>query len=291
MTAPTADLATAEVSRPTARKAPLVRLLRSELRMILRRPRTLIMIGLLALVPVIAGIGIAIAASGDDNGPVGDGIAALVDGNGLLLPVFALVLAMNMLLPLTGAMLAADALAGETASGTLRSLLLAPVSRPRVLAVKAFGVATVTLLVVLLMSLTGAVAGVILLGGDGMLTMSGTQLPFFDAIGRILLTALLVTVQIWALAAIALAVSSWTEHPLIVVVVALGVVILSGVLSAIPALDWLDPVLMTTSWESIPEVIRDPLPTGTLLEGVLRAGCYIVIGYSLALSRMLSRDG
>ncbi|WP_436493792.1 ABC transporter permease [Actinokineospora sp. HUAS TT18] len=287
----TADLPT-EVQRPRARTAPLVRLLRSELRMVLRRPRTLIMIGLLALVPVIAGIGIALASSGDTSGdPVGEGIAALVDGNGLLLPVFALVLALNMLLPLTGAMLAADALAGETANGTLRSLLLAPVSRPRVLAVKAFGVATVSLLVVLLMAVTGSIAGVLLLGGDGMLTMSGTSLPFIDAIGRILLTVLLVTVQIWALAAIALAVSAWTEHPLIVVVVGLGVVILSGVLSAIPALDWLDPVLMTTSWETIPEVIRDPLPTGTLLEGVLRAGCYIVIGYSLALARMLSRDG
>ncbi|MGH3861053.1 ABC transporter permease subunit [Actinokineospora sp.] len=282
-----------EVQRPDARRAPLGRLLRSELRMVLRRPRTLILVGLLALVPMIAGVGIWIAADAGANSgnSVDEGIAGLVDGNGLLLPVFALIIGLNMLLPLTGAMLAADALAGEAASGTMRTLLLAPVSRPRLLALKAFGVATVTLFVVALMALTGTIAGVILLGGDGMMTMSGTTLPLGEALGRILLTVLLVTVQVWALAAVALAVSAWTEHPLIVVVVALGVVILSGVLSAIPALDWLDPVLMTTSWMSIPEVIRDPLPTGTLTEGVLRAGCYIVIGYSLALSRMLSRDG
>lgn len=282
-----------ELQRPDARRAPLGRLLRSELRMVLRRPRTLILVGLLALVPVIAGIGIWIAAdaSADSGNSVDEGLAGLIDGNGLLLPVFALVIGLNMLLPLTGAMLAADALAGEAASGTMRTLLLAPVSRPRLLAVKAFGVATVTLFVVALMALTGTVAGVILLGGDGMMTMSGTTLPLGEALGRILLTVLLVAVQVWALAAVALAVSAWTEHPLIVVVVALGVVILSGVLSAIPALDWLDPVLMTTSWMGIPEVIRDPLPTGTLTEGVLRAACYIVIGYSLALSRMLSRDG
>jgi ABC-2 type transport system permease protein len=277
--------------RPDARRAPLVRMLRSELRMVLRRPRTLIMIGLLALVPIISGIGIAIATDNAEGTSVGVGLATIVEGNGLVLPVFALILALNMLLPLTGAMLAADALAGESASGTMRTLLLAPVSRPRLLAVKTFGVATVTLFVVTLMAVTGSIAGVILLGGDGMLTMSGTSLPFGEAVGRILLTVLLVTVQVWALAAIALAVSAWTDHPLIVVVVALGVVILSGVLSAIPALDWLDPVLITTSWEGVAEVIRDPLPTGVLTEGVLRAACYIVIGYSLALSRMLSRDG
>lgn len=280
-------LSPSPVSAP--RKAPLGRLLRSELRMVLRRPRTLVGLGLLASIPVVAGIGIAVAAGGD--GPSELGLAGLVEGNGLVLPVFSLVIALNMLLPLTGAILAADALAGEAAAGTLRSLLIAPTGRARLLGVKAFGVAAVSLLAAALMAVTGVIAGMLLLGGSGMLTTSGTSLSFWPAMGRVLLAVLLVTVQVWALAAVALAVSAWTEHPLIVVAVSLGVVIVSGVLSAIPALDWLDPVLLTTSWESVGEVVRDPLPTGSLLEGALRAACYVVIGYSLALSRMLSRDG
>jgi len=277
--------------RATARRAPLTRLLRSELRMVLRRPRTLIGLALLAMVPVVAGIGIAIATGSSSGESVGDGLASLVEGNGLLLPIFGLTMSMTMLLPLTGAMLAADALAGEAANGTLRGLLMAPVGRARLLAVKAFGVAAVSLFAVLLMAATGIVAGLLLLGGDGMLTSSGTTLSFGAGLGRVLLTVVLVTVQVWALAAVALAVSAWTEHPLIVVVVSLGVVIVSGVLSVIPALDWLTPALITTSWEAIPEVVKDPLPTATLLTGVLRAGCYILIGYSIALSRMLTRDG
>ncbi len=283
--------ATAEAPPTTARRAPLTRLLRSELRMVLRRPRTLIGIGLLALVPVVAGIGIAIAADSSAGEPIGDGLAALVTGNGLLLPVFALLVSMNMLLPLTGAMLAADALAGEASNGTMRALLVAPVGRGRLLAVKAFGVAAVSLLSVTLMAVTGTIAGLALLGGDGMVTSSGTSLSFGDGLGRVGLTVLLVSAQVWALAAVALAVSAWTEHPLIVVVVSLGLVIVSGVLSVIPALDWLDPVLITTSWESIAEVVRDPLPTGSIGEGLLRAACYAVIGYSLAYSRMVTRDG
>ncbi|WP_424184335.1 ABC transporter permease [Actinokineospora sp. G85] len=282
------------VQRPTATRAPLGRLLRSELRLVLRRPRTLVVLGLLALVPVVAGIGIAIAADSGalgDERPDGGGMASLVEGNGLLLPVFSLVIAMTMLLPLVGAMLSADALAGEAASGTLRGLMVAPVGRARLLAVKAFGVAAVTALAVLLMTVTGAVAGVVLLGGDGMLTISGTTLPFGAGLGRVLLFAALVTFQVWALSAVALAVSAMTEHPLVVVAVALGLVIVSGVLNAIPALDWLTPVLITTSWGDLPDVISDPMPTGNLVEGLLRGGCYLLIGYSLALSRMLTRDG
>ena len=277
------------IAAPTRTTAPVARLARSELRMMLRRPRTLVGLGLLAAVPVIAGIAITIAADGE--GPAGEGIAALIEGNGLMLPIFSLLVALTMLLPLVGATLAADALAGESSHGTLRSLLMAPVGRARLLAIKAFGVATVTLLACLLMAATGTITGVILLGGNGMLTASGTTLPFLDGLGRVLLTAVLVSIQIWGVAAIGLAVSAWTDHPLIVLSVALGLLIVSGVLSAIPALDWLDPVLITTGWESIGEVVRDPLPWPSLTEGALRAGCYIVIGYSLALSRMISRDG
>ncbi|WP_026422389.1 ABC transporter permease [Actinokineospora inagensis] len=271
------------------RRAPMTRVLRSELRMVLRRPRTLIGLGLLALVPVVMGIGISIAASDSSSGA--EGMAALVVGNGMLLPIFALSIAVVMLLPLTGAMLAADALAGESAHGTLRGLLMAPVGRGRLLAVKAFGVAAVTLLAVVMMAITGIITGVALLGGSGMLTASGTTLSFVDALGRVAVTVVFVAIQVWAVAAIAMAVSAYTEHPLIVVVVTLGVIIVSGVLSSIPALDWLRPVLIVTSWDAISEVIVDPLSWRPLVEGTLRALCYLAIGGSIAFSRMLTRDG
>ena len=39
------------------------------------------------------------------------------------------------------------------------------------------------------------------------------------------------------------------------------------------------------------DVIRDPMPTDAITDGVLRAACYILIGYSAALARMATRDG
>ena len=112
-------------SERTAQNAPIGRLLGSEVRWVLRRPRTLVMLGLFALMPVTIAIGV-VASNRRSGGLVGN-----VLGNGLVLPVVALILAQALLLPLAVGMAAADALAGESAAGTLRGLLLAPVSRLR----------------------------------------------------------------------------------------------------------------------------------------------------------------
>jgi ABC-2 type transport system permease protein len=277
-------------------KAPIARLLRSELRFMIRRPRTMVAFGVLAVAPIIAAVAISLASTAVGNGQIsGDrqiaGIASIVADNGMILPVFVLMLSMVMLLPMLGSMWSADALAGETQTGALRGLLLAPVSRVRVLAVKAFGVAVVTTLAVATLAVVGVIAGLTILGGDGLLTVSGTTLPMGASFGRIALMAALVTVQVWAVAAVALAVSAATEHPLVVMASTLGGIIVFTILNNIPALDWLHPWLLTDGWDSLADVIRDPMPTDGITDGLLRAACYIVIGYSLALARMSTKDG
>lgn len=275
-------------------KAPISRLLRSELRFMIRRPRTLVAFGVLAVAPVIAAIAMAVATDRAESGGGGraiESVAALVSGNGLILPVFLLLLSLSMMLPLMGAMWSADALAGESQTGALRGLLLAPVGRMRLLAVKAFGVAVLSLLAVAVLAAVSVVAGLAILGGDGMLTMSGNVLPFWESLGRIGLLAALVTVQVWAVAAVALAISAATEHPLVVLASTLGGIIVFTILNNIPALDWLHPVLLTDAWDALADVIRDPMPTDGIVNAVLRAACYLVIGYSLALARISTKDG
>lgn len=276
------------MSAPLAMRAPLGRQLRSELRWILRRPRTVIGLALLCLVPVLAGVGLWVAVDGD--GPAGPGLAGIISGNGLVLPVFTLFLALPLLLPLVGTIWAADGLAGEAQHGTLRGLLLSPVGRMRLLGVKAFGVATMTLVAVALVAVVGTVTGVLLFGGDGMLTLSGNTLPVGEALGRIGLTALLVTVQVWGVAAVALAISACTEHPLVVMAATMAGVVVSTVLGVFSALDWLHPYLITSAWDGLVDVVRDPLPTGQLWRGTALAGCYVLIGLSLAAMRLATKD-
>ncbi|GAB2990429.1 ABC transporter permease [Saccharothrix stipae] len=276
------------MSALVATRAPLGRQLRSELRWIVRRPRTVIGLASLCLVPILAGIGLWFAADGD--GPAGPGLAAIIAGNGLVLPVFTLFLALPLLLPLVGAIWAADGLAGEAQHGTLRGLMISPVGRLRLLGIKAFGVATMTLLAVTLIAFVGAITGAVLFGGEGMLTLSGSTLSFGAALGRIVLTILLVTVQVWGVAAIAMAISACTEHPLVVMAATMAGVIVFAVLGVFSALDWLHPYLITSAWNGLIDVMRDPLPTEELWRGTALAGCYIVIGLSLAAMRLATKD-
>lgn len=288
--APTLGPPTLPTLRTDATHAPLPRLLRSELRWIFRRPRTLIAIGLLALVPVAVAIGVAVSGSPADTGGPAGLFASLV-GNGLALPIVTLMLTLNLLLPLVGAMSAADAIAGESSQGTLRGLLIAPVGRIRLFWVKAAGVLSVVFAAALAIAVVGLVVGLAMLGSGDLLTISGTHIGVGAALGRVALAVLWVTLQAFAVAAIALAISAWTEHPLVVMAATLAGVIVSAVLQSISVLDWLTPYLITDGWGSLVDLLRDPVPVSGLWEGAARAGCYLVIGLSLALARMVTRDG
>ncbi len=269
---------------PSARQAPLGRLLRSEVRWVLRRPRTLVMLGLFALMPVTIAIGVV--ASGRTGGLIGT-----VLGNGLVLPVVTLILALALLLPLAVGMAAADALAGEASAGTLRGLLVAPVSRLRLVGMKAFGVLVVATVATVVIAVVGALAGLVLVGGSGhLVTLSGTTVGAGDALGRITLVVVWTVGQLAAIGAVALAISAWTEHPLVVLASVLGMVIVFGVVSAIPALDWLGPYLLTSGWTAGADVLRDPMPWHDLVQSSLRALCYIALGGGLTSYRLLRRD-
>ncbi|MEV4318691.1 ABC transporter permease subunit [Actinocrispum sp. NPDC049592] len=273
-------------------KAPVSRLLRSEIRWIFRRPRTLILLGLLALYPIAFGIGTQVVDSPVRAGGNGDqSIIAAIAGNGLILPTIVLSTTMVFFLPLGTTIAAADALAGEASHGTLRGLLLAPVSRTRLLAIKAFGVAVVSAAATVMTSVIAVITGLIIAGPNGLVTISGSTLSLGDGLGRVALATGWVIVQMWAVGAIALAVSSATEHPLIVMASVIGGLFVFGLLSNIPVLDWLKPFLITQSWDSIVDILRDPMPWDGLVTGLLRALCYISIGYSLALARMVTKDG
>lgn len=270
-------------------RAPLGRVLRSELRWVLRRPRTQVALVLLALVPVLIGIGIALAGS-----PGGSGLLTQVAGNGLVLPVVALSICLTLLLPLAVTMAAADALAGESAHGTLRGLLLAPVSRPRLVLVKAVGVLAVAVVAVTAVAVLGMITGLVLVGPSGntqgLLTLSGTEVGPGSALMRVSLAAIWTVAQLSAVGAVALAVSSTTDHPLVVLAAVLGGLIVFGVLSAIPALDWLQPMLLTSGWFAIADVLRDPLPWDELTSSTARAACYLLIGLALTLARTTTRE-
>ncbi|SDN09778.1 ABC transporter permease subunit [Allokutzneria albata] len=284
----TATIASPQLLEKTPR-APLGRLLRSELRWVLRRPRTLAALGVLALVPI--GLGVLMSMLDLGGAPLqGPPVLASLLGNGMVLPLAAMTMAMPLLMPMIVSMTAADAIAGESSHGTLRGLLIAPIGRTRLVAVKAVGVAAVTAIAVAVLALLGITAGVVFTGTTEFTSLSGTSLTFAEGIGRVGVAAAWVWLQMFAVAAVALALSSFTDHPLVVLAVMMGSLIVFAVLGGIADLSWLHPVLLTTGWTSVIDVIRDPMETTTLVQSGVRALCYIVIGLSATVARMATKD-
>lgn len=281
---------------PTVRTVGTARLVRSELRWVFRRPRNLIVLGLLGLVPIVIGVALTLAGpvtgTGSTGGPPGESLLSAAIGNALALPVGTLATMIALLLPLTAAMAAADAVAGEASHGTLRGWLVAPVTRGKLLTVKALGVAGMALAAVLLVAITAILTGLVINGTGSLITLSGTTLTLPEALGRVAIAAGWVALQLFAVGAVALAISSFTEHPLIVVVAVLAGTILFTVLGFLDALSWLHPFLLNESWAtSLGAVLRDPMPLAALGDGALRASCYLVIGLSIAYARMSTKDG
>jgi ABC-2 type transport system permease protein len=269
--------------------APLGRLLAAEVRWVLRRPRTLVLLALFALIPVLIAIGVTVA---DRRAGPGRGLIGAVAGNGLVLPVAAMTVALALLLPLSVAMAAADAIAGEAAAGTLRGLLLAPVGRLRLVVMKAFGVLVVAVAAVLTLAVVGVLAGLLVVGGPTgqLVTLSGSTVGLGQALGRVALVAAWTVGQLAAVGAVALAISAVTEHPLVVLAAVLAGLIVFGVLGAIPTLSWLQPYLLTSGWAAGTDALRDPLPLGAMADATLRALCYLAVGAGATVATMLRRD-
>jgi ABC-2 type transport system permease protein len=137
-----------------------------ELVKLVRRPRTWAAIGLLCLLPAVVAVFLATTRI---SPPPGQGAAFLsaVLQSGSLYPAAALALVLPIFLPVAVAVVAGDAVAGESSQGTLRYLLVRPVRRTALLVAKLVAVIVFVVGAVLAVVSTSYVVGVGLFGaGD-----------------------------------------------------------------------------------------------------------------------------
>jgi ABC-2 type transport system permease protein len=278
-------------SSPVARRraAPTTRLLRSELRLLFGRRRNQALLVVLALLPVL--IGIAVWVSNGPSEP-GEGPPFLerVSGNGLFLAFTGLAAVVPFFLPLTVGVVSGDAVAGEAQTGTLRYLLTVPVSRTRLLVVKYGGLLAFVLTSALMVAAVGLVVGWVLFPTGDVTLLSGTTIAPLEAVWRAVLVALYVTVSLAGLAALGLAVSTFTEVPVAAMATTVVLAISSQIFGAIPQLDWLHPFLFTDQWLAFGDLLRDPVPTGAMVDGLVLQAAWITVALAVAWSRFTTRD-
>ncbi|MDL5160584.1 ABC transporter permease [Actinomycetospora termitidis] len=137
-----------------------------ELRKLFRRPRTWVTIGLLCLLPVIVAIFLASTRIAPSPGQGAAFLSAVLE-SGSLYPAAALALVLPIFLPVAVAVVAGDAVAGESGAGTLRYLLVRPVGRTRLLVAKLVSIVVFVVATVAAVAGSSYVTGVTLFGaGD-----------------------------------------------------------------------------------------------------------------------------
>jgi ABC-2 type transport system permease protein len=260
-----------------------------ELRKLLTRPRTWLTIALLAGLPVVVGIFLRTTRVGPRPG---QGPALLTDvlNNGTLFPAAALALILPIFLPVATSVIAGDTIAGEANAGTLRYLLVRPVSRSWLLFSKLVAVVVFVFLAVIIVAAIGYVAGAALFGLEPVTSVSGSTLDTTEILLRTGLTIAYIAVSMLGLASIAVFASTRTDSPLAAALAALATFVTSQVLDLIDAARVIRPYLPTHYWLSFIDLFRDPILWHDLARGFGLQVVYIAVFLGAAWASFSTKD-
>jgi ABC-2 type transport system permease protein len=264
-----------------------LRQVRSELRLVFGRRRNVAILLLLTVIPIFIGIAVKVSQPRPGEGPP---FVSELTGNGLFLAFTGLAVCLPVFLPLAVAVVGGDAVAGEAGAGTLRYLLSIPVSRARLLAIKAVGVLTYLVAGVVVVAVVGMVFGTALFETHGVTLLSGDQVSVANGLARAAGIGLYVSIDLVGLAAIALFFSTLTEVPVGAMAATVVCAIASAVLDSVPQLGVVREFLLTHYWLSFDELLRTSPHLGSMVGWSLVPLGYALVFGSLAWARITTAD-
>ncbi|MGH3167245.1 MAG: ABC transporter permease [Trebonia sp.] len=275
-----------------------IRLLGSELRLVFRRRRNQLLLLVVALFPLLIGIGLKVAApqSGGGNGPSGgsgNGAGAFFNqlaGNGVFLTFIALTLLLILVLPMVIAVISGDSVAGEAGYGTLRYLLAVPAGRTRLLVVKFVTIAAFAVCATFIVAVIALLVGVILFPVGPVTLLSGSTVSLGSGLLHVFYVTLYVSCAMVAVGAIGLAISTFTEHAIGAIAAIMLLIVASEVVDQVPQFAAAGPYLPTHWWTSFDALLRSPIDTTTMWHGLLSFLVYTLIFVAIAWARFTSSD-
>jgi len=258
-----------------------------ELRKQVWRLRTYLALGLMIAIPVITTVAFKLSGGPKER----NGQITLFDlgaHSGLNMPVDSLLVMSGFLLPVVISLFAGSAIAEEASWGSLRYLLVRPVSRSRLLAGKLTVVAILGLAATLLIAVTGLVGGVIAFGwhpivipsfssASATIPTSLATLSQGDAFARLVASTFYVAWCMTGILAFAFMLSTVTDAALGAVSGGVGLTVVSEILDAIPPLRTSRNFLITHYWQAWTDLFRHPTVTGEMVRGALLQIPYVIV--------------
>jgi ABC-2 type transport system permease protein len=252
------------------------------------------------IIPFLVGLGFELGGNNNANG--GNGLNFVTHQSGIVIGIFALSFSSVLLIPIVFAIFTGEPIASEARWGSLRYLLVRPVTRPRVLGSK-LGVSIVLAVgTTVLIPITGTIVGIAFFGlhpvhtfviGSGSSVVSGASvatLPIGSALGRLLLATAYTLFSMLSVVGVATLVGVATENALAAMSSGIGLYIVSAILDALPGLSRIHPLLPVHYLEAWTNLF---VPGGSLegmLHGVISAGIWGVVPLFLAFRIFQRKD-
>jgi ABC-2 type transport system permease protein len=277
-------------------------MIRVELAKLFRRPRTYITALLLCALPFIVAVFLATTPIPPPPGQGGAFLSAVL-GNGALYPAAAMALVMPVFLPVSVAVLAGDAVAGEASAGTLRYLLIRPVGRTRLLVAKLVALVVFVLFAIGMVVATSYLTGITLFGSQpaaappgqialpaDVTSLSGSTISPTGLGLRLLGTVAYIVVSMLGVAAIALFLSTLTDSALGAAMGSLAVLVTSQVLVTLDAAAAVRPYLPTRYWLAWIDFFREPILWRDIERGAALQLVYLAVLLGAAWANFMTRD-
>jgi ABC-2 type transport system permease protein len=220
----------------------------------------------------------AAALKAQDSVPSDTLFGRWVHFTGFATPLVVLTFVAQWALPLMIALVAGDIFAAEDHLGTWKTILTRSCGRTRLFWGKTLAAATYTIVVVLLLALGSLAAGVLVIGHQPLVTLSGTLVPAGHATGLVLAAWATVLLPALGFTALGVLFSIATRNGPAGIICPAVIGLLMQLYSFVNGADVVRHLLLTTpffAWHGL--LLRDPdyypLQRGAVVCAVYAAGC------------------
>ncbi|KOX44947.1 ABC transporter permease [Streptomyces sp. NRRL F-7442] len=263
--------------------------LRVELVRQLKRRRTLVMGAILAALPFVLVVALAIGGEPDGRG---DRITLMdtATSSGANFAAVNLFVSAGFLLVVPVALFCGDTVASEANWSSLRYLLAAPVPRARLLASKLTVGLGLSLAAMVLLPLVALAVGTVAYGWGALAVPTGGSLAPGTAAQRLVVVVAYIFVSQLVTAGLAFWLSTRTDAPLGAVGGAVGLTIVGNVLDAVTALGhWRDflPAHWQFAWA---DAVQPTMEWSGMLQGTAVSVTYALVLFALAFRGFARKD-
>jgi ABC-2 type transport system permease protein len=208
---------------------------------------------------------------------------------------FILLQALIVQMPLLVALVSGDAISGESAAGTIRSLLTKPVSRSKILWAKLLANEIYTFLLVLWLGILAWIVSLAIFGSGDLVVLKSDSLTIIrsaDSAWRFIAAFGIAFLSLSVVVTLALLLSVFSENSIAPIIITMSIIILFTIIGTfdLRVFNQLKPFLFTTHMIIWRNLFDSPLPTEQIFVSIGVLVLHIVLFLAITFYHFKRKD-